>query len=103
MHRKRRLRLRLSCVIGETVPIQIEPTDGDNTNFLLGKGNHGVGFYRAKSGLLDANKTYLQLPTSEVPNNAGGKGLTMVFDFDDEGVDPADALAKSWISSVWDE
>lgn len=52
---------------GVTIATEISPTEGEYTNYILANGTHGTGFYRlSTSGLLDAGKAYLQLPTSVV-------------------------------------
>lgn len=54
---------------GVTIATEISPVDGDYTNYILVNGSHGTGFYRlSMSGLLDAGKAYLQLPTSVAKN-----------------------------------
>lgn len=71
----------LKGVISNT---NISPTDGDNTNFILANGSHGIGFYTlSEAGTLAAGKAYLQLPTANV---AGVKALNIVLD-DDEATD----------------
>ena len=79
---------------GVTTDTTIQPTDGSFTNFLLAKGNKGVGFYRVKeAGTLAAHKAYLQLPTTLLENGAkyfqlrfddGTTGMSGVMVSDDE-------------------
>ena len=53
---------------GVTTATTIYPTDGDNTNFILANGSHGVGFYTlSTAGELAGGKAYLQLPTAAIP------------------------------------
>lgn len=64
---------------GVTVNTTVHPTEGSFTNFLLGKGNRGVGFYRVKqAGTLAANHAYLRLPTDVLVSSA--KFYRLVFD-----------------------
>ena len=52
----------------------------DCTNFVLGNGSQGLGFYAVQDGTtLAAGKAYLQLPTDELPAT-GVKGLRIVID-----------------------
>ena len=67
---------------GVTTATTISPTEGDNTNFILANGSHGVGFYTlSAAGELAAGKAYLQLPTASV---AGVKAISFVFNDGDE-------------------
>lgn len=71
--------------------------DGDYTNFILTdisyhikhmddvstmwSGEDKIGFYRVgKAGTLGANKSYLQLPTSDLNTSVGAKGLVLIWD-----------------------
>ena len=64
---------------GVTVNTTVYPTEGSFTNFLLGKGNRGVGFYRVKqAGTLAAKHAYLRLPTDVLVSSA--KFYRLVFD-----------------------
>lgn len=83
---------------GVNTDTTIQPTDGAFTNFLLAKGNKGVGFYRVKeAGTLAAHKAYLQLPTTLLENGAkyfqlrfddGTTGMSGVIVSDDEEMKP---------------
>ena len=67
-----------------TSTLTISPTDGDKTNFILAKGEHGVAFYSlSKTGELAAGKAYLQLPTESVSNV---KSIHVLFDDEETGV-----------------
>ena len=69
---------------GTTSTLTISPTDGDKTNFILAKGEHGVAFYSlSKTGELAAGKAYLQLPTESVSNV---KSIHVLFDDEETGV-----------------
>lgn len=65
---------------GNTTATTLDPTTGDNTNFVLSKNSEGVmGFYRFnKSVTMPANKAWLQIPTSALGNSASAKGFTLV-------------------------
>ena len=77
---------------GVLQPTTVYPTEGSFTNFLLGKGNRGVGFYRVKqAGTLAANHAYLRLPTDVLVSSA--KFYRLVFDdqpTDIDGVETQD-------------
>lgn len=77
---------------GVTENTTVYPTEGSFTNFLLGKGNRGVGFYRVKqAGTLAANHAYLRLPTDVLVSSA--KFYRLVFDdqpTDIDGVETQD-------------
>lgn len=52
---------------GVTTATEISPTSGNETNFILANGKHGIGFYTlSETGELAAGKAYLHIPTSEV-------------------------------------
>jgi hypothetical protein len=71
---------------GVTTATTISPTDGDNTNFILANGSHGVGFYTlSAAGELAGGKAYLQLPTAVISSN-GARSLTMLFDDEDKNI-----------------
>ena len=84
---------------GVTKATTIYPTDGDNTNFILANGSHGVGFYTlSTSGELAAGKAYLQLPTASV---TGVKALKVILD--DESDDDATSIKTLSNSPLKDE
>ena len=69
----------VNMLVGVNQPTIITPTEGIYTNFILGNGNRGLGFYRVKEdGTLDAHRAYLQLPTSKIEN--GAKYFRLSFD-----------------------
>ena len=69
---------------GVTTATTISPTDGDNTNFILANGSHGVGFYTlSAAGELAAGKAYLQLPTASV---ASVKAINVVFNDEETAI-----------------
>lgn len=71
---------------GVTTATTISPTDGDNTNFILADGKHGIGFYTiSEAGELAANKAYLQLPTSTV--SALSRDFIQAFNDDTTDID----------------
>lgn len=70
---------------GVTATTEISPTDGDNTNFILANGKHGINFYTLNAtGDIAAGKAYLQLPTASV--SALSRGFTLVFDEESTGI-----------------
>ena len=72
-----------NLLTGVTTTTDISPTDGDQTNFILANGSHGIGFYTiSEAGPLAAGKAYLHLPTSDVSALA----RCFIFDFDNEEV-----------------
>ena len=69
---------------GVTTATTISPTDGDNTNFILANGSHGVGFYTlSAAGELAGGKAYLQLPTASV---ASVKAINVVFNDEETAI-----------------
>ena len=80
---------------GVSVPTTIYPTDGNQTNFILANGTHGVGFYTlSEAGELAAGKCYLDVsPVSPSPapsliigTNPTGIEEEAIKDFDLNGV-----------------
>lgn len=60
-----------NLLVGVPTTTYVYPTDGENTNFILANGSHGVNFYTlSEAGNIAAGKAYLQLPTSELPSSA---------------------------------
>ena len=79
---------------GVTATINISPTDGDKTNFILANGIHGIAFYTLSGeGNLRTSKAYLQIPTAQVPEV---KALKIIFE--DEDDDPTGIAITSAIS-----
>ncbi|MBR5062945.1 MAG: hypothetical protein IKX24_12515 [Prevotella sp.] len=69
----------VNMLVGVNQPTVIEPTEGIYTNFILGDGNRGLGFYRVKEeGTIAAHRAYLQLPTAKIEN--GAKYFKLMFD-----------------------
>ena len=69
---------------GVTTATTISPTDGDNTNFILANGSHGVGFYTlSAAGELAGGKAYLQLQTASV---ASVKAINVVFNDEETAI-----------------
>ena len=69
---------------GVTTATTISPTDGDNTNFILANGSHGIGFYTlSAAGELAGGKAYLQLPTASV---ASVKAINVVFNDEETAI-----------------
>lgn len=74
-----------NLLTGVTTPTNISPTNGDETNFILASGKHGIGFYTlSESGILAAGKAYLHLPTSDVPTS---RPLTLVYENEPSGIE----------------
>ncbi len=75
-----------NLLTGVTTATEISPTDGDQTNFILANGSHGINFYTLSgTGNLAAGRAYLHLPTSAVasiPNEV--KGFTLVFEGEED-------------------
>lgn len=79
---------------GVTATINISPTDGDKTNFILANGIHGIAFYTLSGEEnLRTSKAYLQIPTDQVPEV---KALKIIFE--DEDDDPTGIAITSAIS-----
>lgn len=74
-----------NLLTGVTSTTEISPTDGDQTNFILADGIHGINFYTlSETGEIEAGKAYLHLPTSVLTSSAReGK---FVFDFDGDNI-----------------
>lgn len=70
-----------NLLVGVTEDMELSPTDGAKTNFILANdADNGIGFYAVSStGTLKAGKAYLQLPTTSL--QATVRGYT--FDFDE--------------------
>ena len=84
-----------NLLVGVTEDTQLTQTADGYTNYILGNGDHGLGFYivTAEGGTLAAGKAYLRLPT--VTANARrvisieyGEGVTAV---DDQRMTPAES------------
>ena len=68
----------VNLLVGAPDGINLSPTDGEYTNFVLSKKDGIVAFYNlSESGPLEANKAYLRLPTSAV---GGSSRLSISFD-----------------------
>lgn len=77
-----------NLLTGVTTTTEISPTDGDQTNFILADGVHGINFYTlSETGDLAAGKAYLHLPTSTLSALARLRGFTLVFDDETTGID----------------
>lgn len=71
---------------GVNEAVMLAPTEGENTNFILADGTHGIGFYPvSETAEFDAGKAYLQMPTSKVPTLGGGsEARCFIINFEDE-------------------
>ncbi len=69
-----------NLLIGVTEDTELEPIDGEFTNFILAKDAvKGIGFYRVASrSTLKTGKAYLPLPSDELSSEV--KGFRMMFD-----------------------
>lgn len=75
-----------NLLTGVATTTEISPTDGDQTNFILANGIHGINFYTlSESGDLAAGKAYLHLPTTAVA--ALTRPLKLVFDDETTGIE----------------
>ena len=69
-----------NMLVGVTERTYLEATTGDNTNFTLQNGSHGLGFYAVSPGYLNAGKAYLSIPTWVLSAQAG----PIMLEFEDE-------------------
>jgi hypothetical protein len=76
-----------NLLTGLTTTTYISPTDGDQTNFILSNGIHGINFDTlSESGNIAAGKAYLHLPTSKLSALSKGRGFILKFE-DEEATD----------------
>ena len=69
---------------GVTVATEVFPIEGEYTNYILVNGLNGTGFYRlSSSGLLEAGKAYLQLPTTIAQ---GRRSININYDGNTNGI-----------------
>ncbi len=69
-----------NLLVGTQDRINLSETTGSYTNYVLGNGDNGVGFYLPSSDcVVDANKAYLQIPAS-----AAAAKRSIGFSFEDE-------------------
>lgn len=69
---------------GVTIATEVAPTEGDYTNYILVNGSNGTSFYRlSSSGLLEAGKAYLQLPTTIAQ---GRRSININYDGNTNGI-----------------
>ena len=67
-----------NLLTGVTVDTPISITEGDQTNFILANGKHGIGFYTlSEAGTIAVGKAYLHLPTAKIPQT---RSFTLHFD-----------------------
>ena len=86
----------INMLKGVTKTTTLAPTTGDKTNFILAKGDHGLGFYTlSNEGTIAAGKAYLQLPTAQVQLMAGPVNLV----FEDEQATGIEEMEISNIDS----
>ena len=68
-----------NLLMGTVVDTEVPATSNGYDNYILGKGEKGVAFYKSSGGTLAANKAYLRLPASE---SSSAKAIRMSFDDD---------------------
>ena len=86
----------INMLKGVTKTTTLAPTTGDKTNFILAKGEQGLGFYTlSKEGTIAAGKAYLQLPTAQVQLMAGPVNLV----FEDEQATGIEEMEISGVDS----
>jgi hypothetical protein len=91
-----------NLLVGVPTATTVNPTDGSFTNFILANDEvKGIGFYTlSAAGEIDANKAYLQLPTSVLPTSS--RQLRMVFD--DEEISGNEELrmkSEEFATAAW--
>lgn len=70
---------------GVNEAVMLSPTEGENTNFILSSGSHGIGFYPvSETAEFAAGKAYLQMPTALVPALGDSGARCFIINFDDE-------------------
>lgn len=70
-----------NLLIGVTEDTELSKTEGDYTNYILGRKNGETGFYAVENGsTLAAGKAYLPLPTASVPQGSEARSIRFVFD-----------------------
>ncbi|MBO6188607.1 MAG: hypothetical protein J6O23_08900 [Prevotella sp.] len=68
-----------NALVAVTVPMHVEPTHGEYTNFMLKSGAFVRIAAAAASSKMPAGKAYLQLPTEQVEAN-GARGIALRWD-----------------------
>lgn len=68
----------VNLLVGTQAETEVPATDGTYTNYVLGNGDNGVGFYISAGGKMQANKAYLHIP------NTSAKFNCISLSFDDE-------------------
>lgn len=77
-----------NLLTGVTTATEISSTSGDETNFILADGTHGINFYTlSEAGELAAGKAYLHLPTSTLSALSRVRGFTLIFDDEATGIE----------------
>ncbi len=71
----------VNMLVGTLKSISLSKSDGSNTNYVLGTGDDGVGFYvPGENCTIPANKAYLQIPASAA---AAKRSIDISFDDED--------------------
>ena len=68
----------VNLLAGTLAETEVPATDGTYTNYVLGNGDNGIGFYLSAGGTMQANKAYLHIP------NTTAKFNCISLSFDDE-------------------
>ncbi len=77
-----------NLLVGTLAETTVAETDGDYTNYVLGKDSEGKAcFCLANDNTVSANKAYLQIPTSAVSTETSGAKTSLRLSFDDEDGD----------------
>lgn len=83
----------VNMLVGTFVPITLQPTDGDYTNFILyGTSPADACFRPTTGGPLKGNRAYLQIPTAMLSSNANS--LNIVFDDETDGINEVAAASE---------
>lgn len=87
-----------NMLVGVVASEDINASKDGSYNYIFGKGNSGIGFYKLNSTVtLPANKAYLHT-TTDLLASSGAKGMKMVFGDEATGIDEvttATATAES--------
>ena len=71
-----------NLLVGTLTDTEVPETDGSYTNYVLGNGDNGQGFYRSQGETIQAGKAYLHIPT---PAAASLKCIRFSFDDEENG------------------
>ena len=71
--------LYANLLVGTSAETDVPETDGSYTNYVLGNGDNGLGFYLSQGGKMQGGKAYLHIPTA-----AAAKLKCIRFSFADD-------------------